>query len=133
MWAKGYNPNGTLFSADVEFWNGWNNYHNGCVGCDWNECQISQCGQIEMWVTPCGAIGVNFGDHRYVSEEDTYSGEWSYFRLSYDHNDAGTRASTVTLSLDGTEVTSFDYDSLVYPRWDPEFHLGSYKGWLYHF
>lgn len=133
MWAKGYNPNGTLFSVDVDFWNGYNDYYNGCVGCDWLECQVAQCGVIEMWITPCGAIGVNFGNTRYVSDEDVYNGAWSYFRLSYDHNTEGLRKSTVTLELDGTEITTFDYDYLVYPRNDPEFHLGSYKGHLYNF
>lgn len=86
-----------------------------------------------MWLTPCGAVGVNFGNERFVSDEGDYAGDWSYFRLSYNFNAEGHRQTSVSVELDGADLISFDYEPTVYPRWEPEFHLGSYKGWLYHF
>jgi len=147
MWAKAPKPNGTLFSVDVEFWQGMNDYRNGCQGCDWEDCQVSTCGKIELWLTPCGAVGLNFGEYREVSSEDTYNGEWSYFRTHYDQVrevevgpsrrlSAGTHLhdlTKVSVELNGSPIMSFDYEMLVYPQWNPDFHVGSYKGHMYHF
>jgi len=39
----------------------------------------------------------------------------------------------VNVELNNVGLIQFEYEMQVYPQWNPDFHLGSYKGHQYHF
>jgi len=57
----------------------------------------------------------------------------SEIRRLHESEYHGVDYTFVNVELNGAQIMMFDYEALVFPQWDPDFHIGSYKGHMYHF
>lgn len=70
---------------------------------------MSTCGVIELWITPCGALGINFGNRSLMTAEETYVGGWAYFRVPFERTtENGVDHTWVSWEFNGGALTPFD-------------------------
>jgi len=130
--ARVLNNDVSLFSAQVDMMTN-NRDNNDDEGAEMG----SQKGIIDFFITGCNGIVLDFGPDRFKSiMEHTYEGGWATFTVcAVKTGIPDATLTTVELYLDGNAIlteTSETSNWVIVPDSDPNFHIGSYKGLLYH-
>jgi hypothetical protein len=86
-WVAVEEPSSTIFAMYSHFWKYTENYYDG--ECDWIDCcEDYETGLVDLWITPCFAYSVTFGNTVAVSEERAYPGGWKYVEFNFKNEEA---------------------------------------------
>jgi hypothetical protein len=94
---------------------------------------------LDFFITKCNGIVLDFGPDRFKSTmEHTYEGGWAVFTVcATKHGIPGDTATDIDVFLNDEQILNVDGET-EFSNWvlvhdeEPNFHIGSYKGLLYH-
>lgn len=89
---------------------------------------------IDFFISTCNGLVFDFGPTRIESDEGLLTEDWMKVRVEGVGTTIPDETSTVLkLYHNDVEVNAETSNYVIWPDLEPNFHIGSYKGVVYHF